>query len=149
MAGVNIGMDAVGTTSTSPAHELGQKAEVGGNTFIYVYHTGTVTLSQYYPAQMAATNAYYVADAGADLGDKLVMGIAATNIASGEYGWVCVEGIYLARVSAAVTAGSIGLGLQGGGTYLALVTAAGEPIVGRVLGAVTAAGNIPIRLAIA
>jgi hypothetical protein len=128
---------------------LGQRAEVGGNAFQYVYHTGAVKISQYYPAVWDVTNNYYVADSGSGLGDKVVAGLCATNLSPGEYGWVCQGGIYTARVSAALTAGSIGLGLQGGGTYLGLVTAAGEPIVGRVLGAVTAAGNIPIRLAIA
>ena len=149
MAGVNIGMDAIGATSTSPRHELGQRAEVGGNAFQYVYHTGAVTISQYYPAVWDVTNNYYVADSGSGLGDKVVAGLCATNLSPGEYGWVCQGGIYTARVSAALTAGSIGLGLQGGGTYLGLVTAAGEPIVAQVLVATTVAGNTQVLMKLA
>ena len=144
MAGVNIGMDAIGATSTSPRHELGQRAEVGGNVFRYVYHTGTVTLSQYYPAQMAATNKYYVADTGADLDNKLVMGIAATDIAPSEYGWVCIGGVYLARFSASHE--TTGSPVQGGGTFLTVVSATADKPLGFTLGVSTAAGNVPVYL---
>jgi hypothetical protein len=140
-------MDAVGTTSTSPRHELGQKAEVGGNVFVYVYHTGTVTISQYYPAVWDVTNNYYIADSGAGLGDKVVAGLCATNISPGEYGWVCQGGIYLARVTGALS--TVGANLQGAGTHLTHVTAAGELVCANLLLAMTAAGNAPVLMRLA
>jgi hypothetical protein len=99
-----------------------------GDAYMFVYNTGSTSITQYYGAFATSTatdGIGYVASAG--LSGKLYQGAAMTAIDSSNAGWVCVRGYCTAYASAAL--GTVGWGLCGGTLGVMDCTTAGWPIV--------------------
>lgn len=127
MPGINISADALGYTSTSPVHEPGQLAECNGRLYRYVWNVNPTTITQYYPAYWMNASwqggYWYITSSAGAASVKAIAGIAATGIGAAEYGWICVGGLFTARVGGAVATADIGKPLMGGNEALTIVTA--------------------------
>lgn len=127
LRGLGLCIDDLGSTfgtSSAPPVVPGTIVEDDtGHRFMFVYNTGSTSITQYYPAFHTDTSTSgYVGSAG--IGAPCVAGIAMTAIDSSNYGWICIRGYVTAYCGAAV--GTIGWGLKGGSASLATVTQAGD-----------------------
>lgn len=127
-----------GTSSAPPVNPGTVVEDDSGHKYMFVYNTGSTSITQYYAAfNTSTTQRGYVASAG--LSAKACAGVAMTAIDSSNYGWVCVAGYCTAYVSAAV--GTVGWALCGGTLGLNTATATGDPIVGLAIVTTNAAGT--------
>ena len=118
-----------------------------GHKYIFVYNTGSTSITQYYPAFHASTGTSgWVANTGFTGATKCIAGICMTAIGSSEYGWACIRGFVTAYCTAAV--GTVGWGMVGGTIALATATATGDVIVGQAIVTNTQAGTCIIKMLI-
>jgi hypothetical protein len=116
-----------------------------GHRFMFVYNTGSTSITQYYPAFHTSTGTSgYVASAG--LSALNVAGVAMTAIDSANGGWVCIRGFCTAQVYTTIT--TTGFALIGSTAALGIYTAAGDFVVGQAVTVRAGIGTIIAKLAI-
>jgi hypothetical protein len=152
LRGLGLCIDDLGNTF---AATLGFPVKLGtiveadsGDAYMFVYNTGSTSITQYYGAfhTSTATNGIgYVASAG--LSGTLYAGAAMTAIDSANAGWICVRGYCTAYCSAAL--GTVGWGLCGGTLGLMDCTTAGWPILAQAVVTSNAAANDRVKFCIA
>jgi hypothetical protein len=143
LRGLGLCIDDLGNTfgtSSAPPVVPGTVVEDDtGHKYMFVYNTGSTSITQYYGAFHTSTsNLAYIANTGLATGVAFA-GVAMTAIDSSNYGWVCVKGLCTAYASAAVA--TIGWPVRGGtlGVHACSVTTDG--VVGYAIVTNTAAGT--------
>jgi hypothetical protein len=143
LRGLGLCIDDLGSTfasTTAPPVAPGTIVEDdSGHAYMFVYNTGSTSITQYYGAFHTNTSTLaYIANTGLATGMAMA-GVAMTAIDSANYGWVCVRGLCTAYASAAVA--TIGWAVRGGTLGVHACTQYQEPHVGYAVVTNTAAGT--------
>jgi hypothetical protein len=104
---VRFGVGVSGVTQTQGVNdpELGQRANVAGNEYVFVYNAGAgVTQNQIVVLQSGSSG--YSVTGSSVVGADPVMGVAAnTALAAGDYGWVLTRGFADVEPASATVSG--------------------------------------------
>lgn len=116
-----------------------------GHRYMFVYNTGSTSITQYYPAFHTSTaSSGYVGSAGLIAG--CVAGVAMTAIDSANGGWVCIRGFCTCQVLTTIT--TTGWPLIGAAASLDTAAATGAFIVGQAITVRAGIGTVIAKLCI-
>lgn len=138
-------LSATWGTSSAPSIVPGTKVLADDGEYKFIYNVGSMTITQYYPAceYGSSTTGYCCAGDNSTVLTYDMAGVAMTDIASANYGFVKCYGRVTARVSTTATAGYACACV---GSYLLADAASTAQQVGVVIYGTTAAGTCIVKL---
>jgi len=148
LRGLGLCIDDLGSTfgtSSAPPMTPGTMVEDDtGHQYMFVYNTGSTSITQYYGAFHTSTsNLAYIANVGLGTGQAYA-GAAMTAIDSSEYGWICIKGLCTVYASAAVA--TIGWAVRGGTLGVHACTQYQDAHIGYAVVTNAAAGTLMVKL---
>lgn len=116
--------ESVSSVTATNSVELGSRAVIGGNEYVYAYNTGNAQISQgqmgFLPAATHSSQySVTVSNAASQSGGLKVVGVAHNaTITTGAYGWLLVKGLSLVALDASEVSMNSGVelcpGVDGG-----------------------------------
>lgn len=133
--------ESVSAATATNSVQLGTRATVDGNDYIYVYNSGNAQISQgqggFLPsASLSAFSGSFVvsvSNAASQAGSRTIVGVAHNaTIATNYYGWLCTRGVVYAVPDASAVSANSGVelvpGVDGGFVAYAGTSATGTPV---------------------
>lgn len=142
--GNNVLGESVSSVTLVPSVELGTRATIGGNDYIYVFNAGNSEIPPARGVVLSATSGYSVTLSSTTTTDFMIGICKHSTMATAAYGWVLTQGFasFLAGASDSFTVGGpIGIAADGAFAFKSSVTGYTGPVVGKVMVSSPSAGS--------
>lgn len=136
---IRFGSVSMTTATLGPNDpKVGDRATVGGNSYIFVYNAGGQEIKKGYGAVVSGVSGYSVT-VSSTVSLLVGVGVAVASIATGYYGWLQTYGFAQVHNTSAAVAKGEGLSLAGDGLFVNTSGITG-PVYGKAMEAITATG---------